>query len=238
VAEMLQRYLGDRPVVLVSEQDDLDAQIEAHHPAMLVVNRPPEASLDGWAAPLRGTAERYGVPVVRCSIPSGAWMRQADNIDDCLNKPISLDTLRRTLGSEPPASVLVVDDDRGFVSLIQRMLRALDYRGRVIIAYNGEDAVELARSLHPELILLDLMLPGMDGFDVAAACCSMDEERPRVVAVTATSYASKFLQRRGSHFTVTRAGGISTERVVELLTMVLDVVRPDYVSAESAVSSA
>jgi len=182
VAEMLQRYLGDRPVVLVSEQDDLDAQIEAHHPAMLVVNRPPEASLDGW--------------------------------------------------------VLVVDDDRGFVSLIQRMLRALDYRGRVIIAYNGEDAVELARSLHPELILLDLMLPGMDGFDVAAACCSMDEERPRVVAVTATSYASKFLQRRGSHFTVTRAGGISTERVVELLTMVLDVVRPDYVSAESAVSSA
>ncbi|MGC9361217.1 MAG: response regulator, partial [Anaerolineae bacterium] len=166
------------------------------------------------------------------------WMREADSIDDCLSKPISLEMLRRTLGSQPPASLLVVDDDRGFVSLMRRMLRALEYRGRVLQAYNGEDAVELVRSFQPELVLLDLVLPGMDGFDVAAACRRMDETPPRVVAVTATSYASEFLQRRGSRFTLTRAGGISTGRVVELLAMIPELVQPDYVSEERAVSSA
>ncbi len=238
VAEMLRRYLGDRPVVLVGDPAEIDAQIEAHHPAMLVVNRPPDAPLDGWVATPNGAAERYAVPVVRCSIPSGTWMREADSIDDCLSKPISLEMLRRTLGNQPPASVLVVDDDRGFVSLMRRMLHALEYRGRVLQAYNGEDAVELVRSFHPELILLDLVLPGMDGFDVAAACRRMDGKAPRVVAVTATSYASEFLQRRGSRFSLTRAGGISTGRVVELLGMIPELVQPDYVSEESAVSSA
>ena len=146
---------------------------------------------------------------------------------------------RRVLGSELPASVLVVDDDRGFVSLMRRMLRALNYKGRVMMAYSGEDAVELARSFHPELILLDLVLPGMDGFDVASACRQVvDGALLRIVAVTATSYASEFLQRRGSRVTLTRAGGISTGRVVEFLSLIPELVAPDYVSGESTVSKA
>ncbi|MGI6379470.1 MAG: ATP-binding protein [Anaerolineae bacterium] len=238
IADILRRYLGDRPVVTVPDMDEVDAQIEAHHPVMLVVNRPPDADPASWVDIPPGAAERYALPVVRCSIPSGAWMREADSIDDCVSKPISLDMLRRVLGDEPPASVLVVDDDRGFVSLIRRMLRALDYGGRVMMAYNGEDAVELARSFEPELILLDLVLPGIDGFGVASACRRLDGETPRIVAVTATSYASEFLQRRGSRITLTRAGGISTGRVVEFLSLIPELVTPDYVSVESAASKA
>ena len=239
VADILRRYLGDRPVIPVSDLEEVDAQIEAHHPAMLVVNCPPDADSSGWVELPAGAARAYAVPVVRCSIPSGSWMREADSIDDCVSKPVSLDMLRRVLGSELPASVLVVDDDRGFVSLMRRMLRALNYKGRVMMAYSGEDAVELARSFHPELILLDLVLPGMDGFDVASACRQGgDGTSPRIVAVTATSYASEFLQRRGSRVTLTRAGGISTGRVVEFLSLIPELVAPDYVSGESTVSKA
>jgi len=204
-----------------------------------VVNCPPDADSSGWVELPAGAARAYAVPVVRCSIPSGSWMREADSIDDCVSKPVSLDMLRRVLGSELPASVLVVDDDRGFVSLMRRMLRALNYKGRVMMAYSGEDAVELARSFHPELILLDLVLPGMDGFDVASACRQVvDGALLRIVAVTATSYASEFLQRRGSRVTLTRAGGISTGRVVEFLSLIPELVAPDYVSGESTVSKA
>ena len=60
--------------------------------------------------------------------------------------------------------VLVVDDDVKTVELVKLYLNRDGYR--VITAYNGNDALQLARETHPDLIVLDLMLPGMNGLDV------------------------------------------------------------------------
>jgi DNA-binding response OmpR family regulator len=60
--------------------------------------------------------------------------------------------------------VLVVDDDVKTVELVKLYLNRDGYR--VITAYNGNDALALARSSQPDLIVLDLMLPGMSGLDV------------------------------------------------------------------------
>jgi two-component system alkaline phosphatase synthesis response regulator PhoP len=60
--------------------------------------------------------------------------------------------------------VLVVDDDVKTVELVKLYLNRDGYR--VITAYNGNDALGLARESQPDLIVLDLMLPGMSGLDV------------------------------------------------------------------------
>ena len=60
--------------------------------------------------------------------------------------------------------VLVVDDDEKTVELVKLYLNRDGYK--VDTAYNGLDALELARKNHPDLIVLDLMLPGMDGLEV------------------------------------------------------------------------
>jgi two-component system, OmpR family, alkaline phosphatase synthesis response regulator PhoP len=60
--------------------------------------------------------------------------------------------------------VLVVDDDVKTVELVKLYLNRDGYR--VITAYNGKDALQLARESHPDLIVLDIMLPGMNGLDV------------------------------------------------------------------------
>ena len=60
-------------------------------------------------------------------------------------------------------NILIVDDDEKIVDLIQTYLKKDDYR--VLTAYNGLRALELARQSRPDLIVLDLMLPGMDGFE-------------------------------------------------------------------------
>jgi two-component system, OmpR family, alkaline phosphatase synthesis response regulator PhoP len=60
--------------------------------------------------------------------------------------------------------VLVVDDDVKTVELVKLYLNRDGYR--VITAYNGNDALQMARENHPDLIVLDLMLPGMNGLDV------------------------------------------------------------------------
>jgi DNA-binding response OmpR family regulator len=60
--------------------------------------------------------------------------------------------------------VLVVDDDIKTVELVKLYLNRDGYR--VLTANNGNDALQIARESHPELIVLDLMLPGISGLDV------------------------------------------------------------------------
>jgi DNA-binding response OmpR family regulator len=60
--------------------------------------------------------------------------------------------------------ILVVDDEKKIVDLLRLYLERDGYR--VIAAYDGLEALTLARQGQPDLILLDLMLPGMDGLDV------------------------------------------------------------------------
>jgi DNA-binding response OmpR family regulator len=77
--------------------------------------------------------------------------------------------------------VLVVDDDVKTVELVKLYLNRDGYR--VLTAYNGNDALQLARSSHPDLIVLDLMLPGMNGLDVCRTL--RDESDVPIIMVTA-----------------------------------------------------
>lgn len=60
--------------------------------------------------------------------------------------------------------ILVVDDEENIVELIRFNLENNGYR--VITAQNGSEALKIAKMEQPQLVLLDLMLPGMDGYDV------------------------------------------------------------------------
>jgi len=60
--------------------------------------------------------------------------------------------------------VLVVDDDVKTVELVKLYLNRDGYK--VLTAYDGVEALRLARESHPDLIVLDLMLPGIDGLEV------------------------------------------------------------------------
>jgi len=66
-----------------------------------------------------------------------------------------------------PRTVLVVDDHAGFRSRARLLLEAEGYEV-VGEAADGQTAVAEARRLHPDLVLLDVQLPDVDGFDVAA----------------------------------------------------------------------
>ncbi|NIV28346.1 MAG: response regulator [Anaerolineae bacterium] len=60
--------------------------------------------------------------------------------------------------------ILVVDDDREIVRLVRTYLEKSNYE--VLVAYDGETALHILRRERPDLVLLDLMLPGRDGQDV------------------------------------------------------------------------
>jgi DNA-binding response OmpR family regulator len=62
------------------------------------------------------------------------------------------------------AKILCVDDDRPTVTIISGVLRKENYE--VQVALNGKEGLQKAHDFKPDLILLDIMMPGMDGYEV------------------------------------------------------------------------
>jgi DNA-binding response OmpR family regulator len=66
-----------------------------------------------------------------------------------------------------PARILVADDDAMLQRLISNTLKLEHYE--IIVADNGQQALEMARTEKPDLVILDVMMPGLNGFDVCIA---------------------------------------------------------------------
>lgn len=232
VGEMLARYLGDRRVRSAKDTSEAEALVEIEHPLGIIVNEPPDTPSQSWLGTLGDLSQRCRVPIVRCSIPSPSWLRQAYGLDDCLTKPVSRQLLGQTLETHcaEPSTILVVDDAPGFVALMARMLATMPLARKVLQSYSGAQALRLAREEKPRLILLDLLMPDMSGFEVLEALRNDPELRDiAVVAVTATSYAEEMMRQQGSYLTLTQASGLSTGTLVELLNAIFGLVRPSYV---------
>ena len=80
-------------------------------------------------------------------------------------------------------SVLVVDDEPTIAEVVARYLERAGYRTRV--ASDGVQAIEAAASSRPDLVVLDLMLPGVDGLEVMRRLRDHNRERIAVILLTA-----------------------------------------------------
>ena len=86
-------------------------------------------------------------------------------------------------------SVLVVDDEPQVVWILEFSLQGEGYE--TFSAHDGMEALDQVRRHHPDLMVLDVMMPRMDGWSVLEALGTMPPaERPRVVMVTALASAS------------------------------------------------
>ena len=63
--------------------------------------------------------------------------------------------------------LLIADDESGIRSLVRMTLERDSYQ--ILEASDGEEAIAMAREYHPEVVLLDVMMPGLSGFDVCRA---------------------------------------------------------------------
>ncbi len=124
--------------------------------------------MNGWQvlAALKADKELAEIPVVLLSVVENKEIGMALGATDCLTKPIDwnrLDALlERLTESESPAPILVVEDDSASSELVRRLLERDGWT--VDVAANGEDALRKVRLRRPALVVLDLMMPVMDGF--------------------------------------------------------------------------
>jgi CheY-like chemotaxis protein len=124
--------------------------------------------MDGWAvlSDLKADPELADIPVVMLTIVDNKNLGYALGAADYLTKPIQRDRLLAVLEKycppSQPATVLVVEDDIETQEIIRRLLENAGIQ--VMAAENGRVALERLAEGQPGLILLDLMMPEMDGF--------------------------------------------------------------------------
>jgi CheY-like chemotaxis protein len=96
-------------------------------------------------------------------------------------------------------------------------------------AYDGAEGLEAMCAHRPDLVLLDLIMPGVDGFQVLEKMRQQPEltDVP-IVLLTATSYAEDALEQRGSQVVIRRPDGLRPAEVLRCLRAVIGVLEPRY----------
>jgi signal transduction histidine kinase/DNA-binding response OmpR family regulator/PAS domain-containing protein len=126
--------------------------------------------LDGWSVlkALKADPELCDIPVVLVTIMRDRDLGFALGAADYITKPLEREALMRVVGrhvrGDGRAQVLVVDDDPKTRDMLRRTLQKAGWT--VAEAANGCEAIEALERAKPALVLLDLMMPGMDGFEV------------------------------------------------------------------------
>ncbi|MCJ2093438.1 response regulator [Methylobacterium sp. J-072] len=151
--------------------------------------------MDGWAVlhAVRNDPDLAGTPVIMTSVVAEQGLGQALGATDYFVKPIDWDRLKGMMERYRPegpgeARVLVVDDDP---DARERLRRSLGREGWTVDeAENGRIALERVSQTRPSLILLDLMMPEMDGFSFLRALRARPDGDVPVVVLTAKEITS------------------------------------------------
>ena len=101
--------------------------------------------------------------------------------------------------SDSPKTILIVEDDEFLREIMTKKLRRAGYE--VLEAMSGERAMEAIKTKLPDLVLLDLILPGMDGFEVMSKL-RQQEASAKLPIIVFSNYAEQESIKRSKEFGV------------------------------------
>jgi len=239
VGDLLRRFLGKegfQVVTATSGEEGLRLAADVRPDVITLDAIMP--GMDGWMLLSRLKADRdlQAIPVIMLTILDNRNLGFSLGASDFLTKPIQRDVLVATvqrLSLKPTAPVLVVDDDKLTRELVRRSLESEGLQ--VVEANNGRVALEQMGSERPGVILLDLLMPEMDGFEFLAELRRQEGWRSiPVVVVTAKNIdAADRTRLNGYVETILEKGAFTREELLqELRDLVRARLRPDEVRAQ------
>jgi CheY-like chemotaxis protein/anti-sigma regulatory factor (Ser/Thr protein kinase) len=228
VHELLTRFLskdGFQVLTAASGEEGLRLA-RAFHPDAITLDVLMPA-MDGWAvlAALKAERDLADIPVVMLTIMENRNVGYAFGASDYLIKPVDrdrllriLETYRRTALRQP---VLVVEDEAATRKLLRRML---EREGCMVLeAENGRIALERMAQEQPAIVLLDLMMPEMDGFAFVVELRKRADWRAiPIIVITARDVSVEDRQRLNGYVETILDKGTHTRE--ELLAEVRDLI--------------
>ena len=222
VLDMMTRFLTKEGFLVVSTSSGEEglriAEKLEPFAVTLDVNMP---DMDGWTvlSRLKKIPALVDTPVIMVTIIDDMKRGYALGAADFLTKPFEreqiLKTLRRFQPTEKPWDVLIVEDDENSRDLLVNIMQKSGWETRE--ALNGLEALEQVEAKHPDLILLDLMMPEMDGFEFLERMREGDSTRtiPTII-ITAKEITPEDRSRLSGYVDHLLAkGGFSKEALLE-----------------------
>ena len=187
--------LDHDPVAAVHGRDALDQLGREAVDLILLDIMMPET--DGWQVlhGLKSDPATRDIPVLLLSVVDQKDLGYRLGAADYLMKPFERDDLIAALHRVAPRCrrLLVVDDDPHVVDLVRQSLEDEPYQ--IDAAGDGLDALDAIRHRRPDVILLDLLMPRMDGFEVIASL-QKDPERREIPVIVLTAKTLTRQERR------------------------------------------
>jgi AraC-like DNA-binding protein len=174
--ERLRAYLAQQGFavkeMVVGPTTDWLARLIAAPPGAVVLGQSPDSER-GWETlrVLKSHPATRDIPVLFYSLMRGGESGAALDLD-WVAKPVGAAELARALDRQglsrvkEEQTILVVDDEPGVLEMNVRIARSQSPSCRVLTARDGREALALIRQERPDLVLLDLMMPELDGFGV------------------------------------------------------------------------
>jgi CheY-like chemotaxis protein len=222
---MFARYAGDIELVSVREIKAAMQELERSPAQALIVNTPlfthraiPPELLSGLP---------YNTPAVMCWMPGEEDASHRLGIVRYLLKPVTRQTLLSALEDlgEQVQQVLIVDDEPEVVQLFSRMLASSKRDYRILRASSGRRALYLLRERRPDALVLDLLMPDLDGFHLLQIKNQDPSIRDIPVVITSSrDPAGQPIVSRG--LAVTRSSGLSVDNVLECISALGEILSP------------
>jgi signal transduction histidine kinase/CheY-like chemotaxis protein len=225
VLAMLRSVVSGYEFFPVDTPDRLAPLIALYHPRAVIMNilpgDDPEAQIFNETLP---------IPVILCSLPSTLWLVKNFGIHACLSKPVTRDMLLHELERLPEIrKIIVVDDDFEFVQLVQRIFQTINSEFDIQVAHEGRTGLAAIRAYQPDLVILDLTMPELDGFGVIAEMKKEPDlaDLP-VILLTATLTPERLLSFPANRILVERNGEMRTIETLNLIKASLGALETRY----------
>jgi CheY-like chemotaxis protein len=222
VFQITRRQIEAYEWIQVESLKGLELAVRQYKPRAVVVNLSPEE--------VRQAPEAAGIdaPLIFCSLPR-RLSREGELAQlTLLRKPIEMEDLVRELERNGGVrDLLVIDDDRGFIQLLERLITASGRPVELRRAYSGAEGLAAMAEQRPDLVLLDLVMPEVNGMQVL--------ERMRAEAslagipvclVTSGSYELETVTQGGQNILIHQAKGFRSEKVFGYLRALLHQIEP------------
>ncbi len=189
--------------------------------------------MDGWDVLkyLKYDPETNNIPVIVISMLDEAEVGFSLGVVDYFVKPVEKRTLVAALNNLKDAldierlKVLVVDDEPDAVELVASMIEPAGFE--VLCAYGGEEGIQKSFDEHPDLLILDLMMPDVSGFDVVSRLKTDPEMRniPIIICTSKDPTSEDIIRLRSDVISVMHKGEFAREELVNEIKKVATLVR-------------
>jgi CheY-like chemotaxis protein len=218
IITLLEGALEKEGFRVVAEADGVSGlqAVRRHRPAAVIldIHLP---RLDGWSAlsEIKNDPSTNHIPVLIISVEEERGRGFSFGACDFLVKPFDperlIDVVKRNI-RDTGGTVLVVDDEAHARELVTRNLRAAGFSCQE--AQDGEDALLKARVMKPSLLVLDLQMPRMDGFEVLAHLRNEGSNTPVIVLTGRSLDQNDEAMLRAGLAHVIKKGGLAMDSVV------------------------